>query len=73
MKATSQAERLTPSSKRYKLKECTWTLGSTKVRYDLLWCDRVPKGKRNKPCKKNGVMYSETCDAVEHTYYVPVQ
>jgi len=61
------------TSKRYKLKECTWTLGSTKVRYDLLWCDRVPKGKRNKPCKINGVMHSETTGAVEHAYYVPVQ
>ncbi len=62
------------TSKRHKLKQCTWVLGDTKTsRYDLLWCDKVPKGKRNKPAKINGVQHHEISNAVEHSYYVPVQ
>lgn len=55
-----------------KLKEVTFTLGSKPMK-TLLWCDKVPKGKRNKPAKINGVQHSEVSDAVEHSYYMPVQ
>ena len=35
-------------------------LGDTDVRkYNLLWCDKTPKGKRNKPSKINGVQHHE--------------
>ena len=69
------------SSKRVKLKQTTWCLGDTDVRkYNLLWCDKTPKGKRNKPSKINGVMHHEisdsvgdACGAIEHVYYQPVQ
>jgi hypothetical protein len=55
-----------------RLKEVTFTRGSKPMR-TLLWCDRVPKGKRNKPAKINGVQHHEISDAVVHSYYVPVQ
>jgi len=62
------------TSKRVKLSQTTWVLGDTNVRkYNMLWCDRVPKGKRNKPAKINGVQHHEISSAVEHAYYVPVQ
>ena len=62
------------TSKRVKLSQTTWVLGDTNVKkYQLLWCDKTPKGKRNKPAKINGVQHSEISNAVEHTYYVPVQ
>ena len=54
-----------------KLKDCTFTLHSKPMR-TLLWCNKVPKGKRNKPAKINGIQHSEISDAVEHTYYMPV-
>jgi len=55
-----------------KLKDCTFTIHSKPMK-TLLWCNKVPKAKRNKPAKINGVQHSEVSDAVEHTYYVPVQ
>ena len=62
------------TSKRYKLKQVTWVLGDTKTsRYDLLWCDKVPKGKRNKPAKINGIQHSEIAGSLEHVYYQPVR
>jgi hypothetical protein len=62
------------TSKRIKLSQTTWVLGDTKTsRYDLLWCDKVPKGKRNKPAKINGVQHHEIRDAVEHVYYQPLR
>jgi len=68
------ADSMKATSKRYKLKQVTWVLGDTKTsRYDLLWCDKVPKGKRNKPAKINGVQHHEISDAMVHAYYVPVQ
>ena len=74
MKATSRADVLRPSTKRVKLKQTTWCLGDTDVRkYNLLWCDKTPKGKRNKPAKINGVQHHEIADSVEHVYYQPVQ
>ena len=38
-----------------KLKEVTFTLGAKPMR-ELLWCNKVPKGKRNKPAKINGIV-----------------
>ena len=74
MKATSRADVLRPSTKRIKLTQTTWVLGDTNTdKYRLTWCDRVPKGKRNKPSKKNGVMYHEISSAVEHVYYQPLR
>ena len=61
------------TSKRVKLSQTTWCLGDTKVIKSLLWCDRVPKGKRNKPAKINGVQHHEIdTRAVAHTYYQPI-
>ena len=57
---------------RVKLKEVTFTLHSKPMR-ELLWCNKVPKGKRNKPAKINGIQHHEISDAVEHKYYMPVQ
>ena len=60
------------SMSRVKLKDVTFTIND-KPMSNLLWCNKVPKGKRNKPAKINGVQHSEVSDAVEHTYYMPVQ
>lgn len=54
-----------------KLKDVTFTRGSKPMR-SLLWCNTVPKGKRNKPAKINGIQHHEISDSVEHTYYQPV-
>ena len=66
-------------TERIKLKDCTFTLhskpsgGVPAHLRTLLWCNKVPKGKRNKPAKINGIQHSEVSDAVVHSYYVPVQ
>ena len=46
----------------------------------LLWCNKVPKGKRNKPSKINGIQHHEISGsvgddfvAVEHVYYQPLR
>jgi len=57
---------------RVKLKDCTFTLHDKPMK-QLLWCNKVPKGKRNKPAKINGVQHHEISGSVEHTYYMPVQ
>lgn len=57
---------------RQKLKDVTFTLHAKPIK-TLLWCDKVPKGKRNKPAKINGIQHHEISDSVEHVYYVPVQ
>ena len=44
-----------------KLKEVTFTRGSKPMR-TLLWCDKVPKGKRNKPAKINGIIVTNTIE-----------
>ena len=54
-----------------KLKETTFTLGAKPMK-TLLWCNKVPKGKRNKPSKINGVQHSEISESVEHVYYQPL-
>ena len=59
------------SSTNMKLKEVTFTLGAKPMR-ELLWCNKVPKGKRNKPAKINGVQHHEISGSVEHTYYQPL-
>ena len=41
-----------------KLKDTTFILGD-KPMSNLLWCDKVPKAKRNKPAKLNGVLLSD--------------
>ena len=59
-----------------KLKETTWTLygsPSATLVNSLTWCNKVPKGKRNKPSKINGVQHSEVSGSIEHVYYQPVQ
>jgi hypothetical protein len=38
-----------------KLKDVTFTLNSKPIR-TLMWCDCVPKAKRNKPAKVNGIL-----------------
>ena len=58
-------------SSRVKLKEVTFCLGD-KPMQSLLWCNKVPKGKRNKPAKINGVQHQEIYGGVEHAYYQPV-
>ena len=58
-------------TQRTKLKDVTFTLNSKPIK-TLMWCDKVPKAKRNKPAKINGVQHSEVSDAVEHTYYQPL-
>ncbi len=68
------------STPRVKLNAVTFCINEKPIN-SLLWCDRVPKGKRNKPAKINGVQHheiapasrSEISNAVEHSYYVPVQ
>ena len=62
-----------------KLSNVTFTLNDKPMK-QLLWCNKVPKGKRNKPAKINGVQHHEISGsvgddfvAIEHTYYMPVQ
>ena len=55
-----------------RLKDVTFTRGSKPIK-TLLWCDKVPKGKRNKPAKINGVQHSEISTSMEHVYYQPVR
>ena len=55
-----------------KLKEVTFCLGDKPMR-ELLWCNTVPKGKRCKPSKINGIQHHEISESIEHTYYQPVQ
>ena len=49
--------------KKTKLKEVTFPRGSKPIK-TLLWCDTVPKAKRNKPAKRNGVVVTnDKCDS----------
>ena len=41
-----------------RLTNCTFCLGDKPMR-NLMWCDTVPKAKRNKPAKINGVLVSQ--------------
>jgi len=58
-------------STKMKLKEVTFTLGAKPMR-TLLWCNKVPKGKRNKPSKINGIQHHEISNSLEHVYYQPL-
>ena len=51
-----------------RLKETTFCLHDKPMK-QLLWCNKVPKGKRNKPAKINGIEHHEISAAIEHTYY----
>ena len=53
-----------------RLKDTTFILGDKPMR-ELLWCNKVPKGKRNKPSKINGVQHHEISESVEHVYFQP--
>jgi len=60
---------------RIKLKNVTFTRYDKPTRTmlnQLTWCNKVPKGKRNKPAKINGVQHHEISDVVVHSYYQPV-
>ena len=62
-------------TKLIKLKETTFTLygsPSTTLVNSLTWCNKVPKGKRNKPAKINGIQHHEISESVEHVYYQPL-
>ena len=59
------------SSKRIKLNKVTFVLGEKPMK-NLVWCDKVPKGKRNKPAKIMGIQHSEIAGSVAHTYYQPL-
>ena len=54
-----------------KLTNVTFTLNDKPMK-TLLWCNKVPKGKRNKPSKINGIQHHEISESVEHTYYQPL-
>ena len=58
-------------AERMKLKDVTFTRNS-KPMSNLLWCNKVPKGKRNKPSKINGIQHHEISDGIEHVYYQPL-
>ena len=51
-------QRVRQVSHKIRLKDVTFTRGSKPIR-TLLWCDTVPKAKRNKPAKLNGVLLSD--------------
>jgi len=61
-----------------KLTNVTFTLNDKPMK-TLLWCNKVPKGKRNKPSKINGIQHHEISGsvgddfvAIEHVYYQPL-
>ncbi len=62
-------------TKLIKLKETTFTLygtPSTTLVKSLTWCDKTPRGKRNKPAKINGIQHHEISESVAHSYYQAV-
>ena len=44
-----------------KLKDVTFTLHAKPMK-TLLWCNKVPKGKRNKPAKLNGIVVTNSIE-----------
>jgi len=54
-----------------KLTNVTFTLNDKPMK-TLLWCNKVPKGKHNKPAKINGIQHHEISGSVEHVYYQPL-
>ena len=55
-----------------KLTNVTFTLNDKPMK-TLLWCNKVPKGKHNKPAKINGIQHHEISGSVEHVYYQPLR
>lgn len=57
-----------------RLNDVTFTLTcpNTRLERALTWCNTVPKGKRNKPSKINGIQHHEISSSVEPTYYQPL-
>jgi len=62
-----------------KLTNVTFTLNDKPMK-TLLWCNKVPKGKHNKPAKINGIQHHEISGsvgddfvAIEHVYYQPLR
>ena len=55
-----------------RLKDTTFILGDKPMR-TLLWCNKVPKGKRNKPSKINGIQHHEISNSLEHVYFQPLR
>ena len=53
---------MSSQSSRVRLTNSTFCLGDKPIK-SLLWCDKVPKGKRNKPAKINGVQHHEISDS----------
>lgn len=54
-------QRVKQMTHKVRLKEVTFTRGSKPIK-TLLWCDKVPKGKRNKPAKVNGIIVTNTIE-----------
>ena len=46
------------TTRKTKLNRATFTVKDKPMR-DLTWCNKVPKGKRIKPAKRNGVKFTE--------------
>ena len=69
-----EGDTIKATSKRVKLSQTTWVLGDTNTdKYGLTWCNRVPRGKRNKPAKINGIQHHEIdTRSVAHSYYQPL-
>ena len=57
-----------------RLNDVTFTLNNPKPSLvkQLTWCNTVPKAKRNKPAKINGVQHHEISASVEPTYFQPL-
>jgi hypothetical protein len=43
---------------RQRLKAVTFCINEKPID-TLMWCNKQKRAKRNKPCKKNGVLYNE--------------
>ena len=55
---TTTSKKVKQMTHKVRLKEVTFTRGSKPIK-SLMWCNRVPKGKRNKPAKINGIQHHE--------------
>ena len=48
-------------TRKTRLSNVTFTLHDKPMR-ELLWCNKVPKGKRNKPAKINGIVVTNSIE-----------
>ena len=63
---------MSSQSQRVRLTNTTFCLGDKPMK-QLLWTNKVPKGKRNKPAKINGVQHHEISSTiVPPVYYQPL-